>query len=90
MNEDQALGFEPEVEQEYQEDGLRRVREAGASEQVLSAVPARPRADRNATLEDQMSWLEDAGFDEVAGVYQDRRFVVYGGRKAEKKEVEHG
>jgi len=91
VNADQALGPTPEDEQEYQEDWLRRVREAGASDGDLSAALTRMRADRNATLEAQMAWLEEAGFDGVKSYYQDRRFVVYGGLKGEKeREVNRG
>ncbi|MBA2344621.1 MAG: methyltransferase domain-containing protein [Rubrobacter sp.] len=90
MNADQALGKSLEEEQEYQEDWLRRVREAGVTDQDIEAELVRMKADKNATLEEQTLWLEEAGFDGVDSYYQDRRFVVYGGRKGEKKEVEHG
>ena len=90
VNADQALGPEPDVEDEYQEDWLRRARGAGATEEDIDAAMTRMRADKNATLGDQMSWLEEAGFDGVESYYQDRRFVVYGGRKGRKKEMTHG
>ena len=37
--------------------------------------------DKNATLADQLAWLEIAGFENVACRYQRFRFVVYSGRK---------
>jgi hypothetical protein len=39
------------------------------------------RADRNATLESQLGWLEEAGFEQTGHRYKDHRFAVYGGKK---------
>jgi len=39
------------------------------------------RADKSATLEEQLRWLEGAGFDGVECRRKDHRFAVYGGRK---------
>ena len=85
VNADQVLGSTPEAEEEYQADWLRRVREAGASDADLSAALARMKADRNATLEAQMRWLEDAGFGSVESFYTDSRFAVYGGLKGRRR-----
>ena len=91
VNADQVLGPTPEKEREYEEDWLRRVREAGVSDGDLSAALARMKADKNATLEAQMGWLREAGFGSVESSYEDCRFAVYGGRKGKRrrKEVTH-
>lgn len=91
VNADQVLGPTPEAEQEYQEDWLRRVREAGVSDGELSAALTRMKADKNAALEAQMAWLRDAGFGSVEHSYADGRFAVYGGRKGSRrrKEITH-
>jgi tRNA (cmo5U34)-methyltransferase len=81
VNADQAQGETPEEEARNEEWWLRRVREAGVSEEDLAAALRRMRADRNATLESQLRWLKDAGFEPVRCAYEDHRFVVYGGRK---------
>ena len=60
---------------------LRRVREAGVSERDLSAAHTRMRADKNATLEAQLGWLAEAGFEAVRCVHGHHRFTVYGGVK---------
>jgi len=57
------------------------VREAGVSEEDLAAALLRMRADRNATLESQLGWLEEAGFEQTGHRYKDHRFAVYGGKK---------
>ncbi len=86
VNADQAQGETPEEEAHYEGWWLRRVREAGVSEEDLAAALARMRADRNATLEAQVRWLEEAGFESVRCAYEDHRFVVYGGRKGRERD----
>lgn len=81
VNLDQVLGETPEEEAGYEEWWLRRVREAGASEEDLAAAFRRMRADKSATLKAQLRWLEEAGFGEVECRREDHRFAVYGGRK---------
>jgi tRNA (cmo5U34)-methyltransferase len=81
VNADQVQGETPEEEAGYREWWLRRVREAGVSEEDLGAALSRMRADRNATLRAQVAWLAEAGFEAVRCAYKDHRFAVYGGRK---------
>ena len=81
VNADQVRGETPEEEAWYQKWWLGRVDDAGVSEEDLATALARMRADRNATLEAQMCWLVEAGFEAVRYVYKDHRFAVYGGRK---------
>lgn len=80
-NADQVSGASPEEETRYREWWLGRVREAGVSEGDLDAALTRMRADRNATLEAQLGWLEEAGFEEAGCPYRNHRFAVYNGRK---------
>ena len=81
VNLDQVLGQTPEEEAAFEEWWLRGVREAGASEEDLAGAFRRMRADKNATLEDQLRWMEEAGFEGVGCARQVHRFAVYGGRK---------
>ena len=81
VNLDQVLGRTPAEEARYEEWWLGRVREAGASEEDLAAASRRMRADKNATLSDQLRWLETAGFENVECRREDHRFAVYAGRK---------
>lgn len=92
VNADQVLGPTPEAEREYQAGWLRRVREAGVSDEDLAAALIRMKADKNTTLEAQMAWLRDAGFGSVEHAYEDGRFAVYGGLKgsSRRKEVTNG
>ena len=81
VNADQISGDTPEEEALYGEWWLRRVREAGVSEKDLATALLRMRADRNATLDAQLRWLGEAGFEGVGCRYKDHRFAVYGGKK---------
>ena len=81
VNADQVAGETPEEESLYEEWWLRRVREAGVSEEDLAAALSRMRADKNASLGEQLRWLGEAGFEGVECRYRDHRFAVYNGRK---------
>jgi tRNA (cmo5U34)-methyltransferase len=86
VNADQVHGETPEEEAVYCEWWLRRVREAGVTEGDLSAALARMRADRNATLQAQLEWLAETGFEAVRCAYTDHRFAVYCGRKGKDRD----
>jgi tRNA (cmo5U34)-methyltransferase len=81
VNADQIAGDTPEEETRFGDWWLGRVREAGVSERDLAAALLRMRADRNATLGEQLAWLGEAGFGGVGCRYKDHRFAVYGGKK---------
>ena len=81
VNLDQILGQTPEEEARHEEWWLGRVREAGATEKDLAAASRRMRADKCATLSDQLHWLAAAGFEGIECRREDHRFAVYIGRK---------
>lgn len=81
VNMDQVLGETPEREAAFEEWWLRRAREEGATDEDLAGAFRRMRADKNATLGDQVLWLREAGFGDVRRLFEDHRFAVYGGRK---------
>jgi tRNA (cmo5U34)-methyltransferase len=81
VNADQIAGDTPEEEARFRDWWLGRVCEAGISEKDLGAALLRMRADKNATLADQLLWLREAGFGEVDCRYKDHRFAVYSGKK---------
>ena len=83
VNADQISGETPEEEALYRGWWLKRVREAGVSEEDRAAALSRMRADRNATLGAQLLWLGEAGFGGIGCRYKDHRFAVYNGRKGD-------
>lgn len=88
---DQVLGATPELEEQYREDLIRRVREAGIGEQELDRFAERTRESHGHTFEApltaQLSWLAEAGFEAVDCFYKRGRFAVYCGRKPERNET---
>lgn len=81
INADQVLGRTPEIEDKYHESWLRQARGKGASEADISSALRRMETDKSATLESQLAWMEEAGFESVECRYENNRFAVYSGRK---------
>jgi len=71
INVDQIKGPTPELQQLYGDIWLERVRKSGAAEeQIQGGMERRIAYDREATLMDQLSWLEEAGFTDVDCIYK--------------------
>lgn len=81
INADQVLGATPEIEAAYRSTWLRQVRQRGVSEEDLTAAFERMEEDRMATLDSQLRWLAEAGFEQINCWYQHFSFVVYSGSK---------
>ena len=81
VNADQVQGETPEAEQDNHEHRHHRAPEAQLSESDPMAVPPPMKAVEKATLQTQMAWLREAGFEEVECHYRNDQFVVYSGRK---------
>lgn len=81
VNADQVQGETPEAERHYHEDRLHRATEAELSDEVPTAALPHIKAVEKATPREQMTWLRQAGFEEVECHYRNNQFVVYGGRK---------
>ena len=65
----------------YWDEWERLARAAGAPDEEFSAVEERGKYDKPALLDDQLTWLREAGFEEVDCYYKYLMFAVYGGRK---------
>lgn len=81
INVDQTLGATPGIESRYDAAHQREIRAAGGSEAELATALNRMKADKTATLVNQLAWLQEAGFIGVDCWYKDHRFVVYSGIK---------
>ena len=79
VNADQVQVETPEAERDHHEHRPCRAPEAELPEDGPTA--AHTKAVEGATLREQMSWLREAGFEEVECYYENNRFAVYGGRK---------
>jgi tRNA (cmo5U34)-methyltransferase len=92
INADQVLGPTPELEAIYHQTWLRQIRQLGCTEHEVELALERMKADRTSTLNDQLTWLKAAGFEEVDCWYKHYRFAVYAGckPKASADADEHG
>lgn len=81
INADQVLGRTRAVERMYRETWLKQVRAAGISETELAQGLERMKEDRMAPLDDQLAWMDRAGFTEVNLWYKYYNFVVWSGKK---------
>lgn len=81
INADQTLGTTPDNERVYAQAWADTARAQGSTDAQLVEALERMKADRTATLEDQLRWLRAAGFDHVDCWFKRYRFAVYSGRK---------
>ncbi len=78
INVDQIKAPTPELRALYWEEWLRMVREKGAAEEQIQASIQRQREfDRDASLTDQLDWLNEAGFANVDCVYKNTFIGVF-------------
>ncbi|MEF3303059.1 class I SAM-dependent methyltransferase [Paenibacillus sp. GYB003] len=81
VNADQAAGASPFFDRKYGDDWRRAVRASGLTAEAVEAAVERRKLDRNATVNDQLTWLREAGFAETDCVYKYNEFAVFYARK---------
>lgn len=85
VNADQVLGKTPNIDKLYRQHWLSTVSVA-LSDEELKAAKKRMECDRMAKLDDQLNWLEAAGFQDVDCWYKNYSFAVFGGHKPVDRE----
>lgn len=81
VNAEQVAMGTPEDEHQAKANWLAEIRQNGATEQQIEDSLVRQQADRCATTLDQLQWLREAGFIDVAAPYERGRFAVITARK---------
>ena len=81
INADQALGSTPANEDAYEQQWLAGVRAKGCTEADIAIAQERKKADKTATMEQQLMWMREAGFQNVDCWYKHHRFAVYSGER---------
>ena len=82
VNADRVHAETPEAERDHHEHHRRHhASDAELAEEGSTAAPLHMKAVEEATLQEQMAWLREAGFEEVECYYENNRFAVHGGRK---------
>lgn len=79
IHAEQVMGAQPASETRNRAAWQRQARAKGATDGDLAMAVERMRADRPATLEDQLRWLREAGFRDVDCYFKDHMFAVFAG-----------
>ncbi|GIP36462.1 class I SAM-dependent methyltransferase [Paenibacillus sp. J2TS4] len=82
VNADQARGPTPETDAYYKRRWMASVRASGLAQEMIDASVERRKHDINASVEEQIRWMEEAGFNEVDCMYKNLEFAVFYGKKA--------
>ncbi len=81
INAEQVLGTTPALDERYRSFWLEQVRALGATDQEIADSLYRQQQDRCATVEDQLHWMQAAGFRDVDCWFKDGRFAVLAGTR---------
>jgi tRNA (cmo5U34)-methyltransferase len=81
VNAEQVAGPTPAIDELYKKLWLQQVREAGATPDQIADSLYRQQDDRCASVEDQLTWLREAGFSDVDCWFKDNRFAVLAGTR---------
>jgi len=81
INADQVAGETDAIEQRSRQLWLKRARELKVSERDLDAALERMKLDLPATVGQQLAWMRESGFIEVACAYRNLIFAVLSGMK---------
>jgi tRNA (cmo5U34)-methyltransferase len=84
VNAEQVAAPSASLEDAYARWHERRARELGASDDEWAGARERMRADRLATVEDQLAWLLATGFADADCLYKERCFAVLVARRGER------
>ena len=81
VNADQVLGQTGYIESLYKKDWENKINSNGLTKEEVEAAHERTKLDKMSTLEDQIHWLQQSGFQDVDCLYKYFNFVVLYGRK---------
>ena len=81
VNADQIRGNTSETDRYFRRRWLEYIQSSGLTREEIEASIERRKVDINATLADQIRWMEEAGFQEADCMYKYMDFGVFFGRK---------
>lgn len=70
LNADLVIGSTPKIDANYQRNWMEKISESNLSEAQKKAVMERMKLDKPATLENNMKWLKNCGFEDVDIYYR--------------------
>jgi len=81
VNADQVRGRTPQTDAYYKQRWLAAVSASGLPQEAINASIERRKLDINATEEEQIQWLKEAGFIDVDCMYKNLEFAVFYAKK---------
>ncbi|OAB41727.1 class I SAM-dependent methyltransferase [Paenibacillus glacialis] len=81
VNADQAAGTSAYFDNRYKGQWEHTIRQSGLSNEVVASAIERRKLDHNATVENQLKWLREAGFVEAESVYKYNEFAIFFAQK---------
>lgn len=87
INADQVEGKNLLFDSLYKYLWRETVSHSGLDHEAIVQAFERTKLDKLSPLEDQLHWLQKAGFNEVDCIYKNLNFAVFGGYKDEKVET---
>jgi len=81
VNADQTRGTTPETDAYYKRRWLAAVQASGLPQHLIDASVERRKHDINASVDEQIRWMREAGFRDVDCMYKYFEFAVFCGRK---------
>ena len=81
INADQVIGSSVNVDKDYQRKRIEKINEFNLSEAQKNMVIERIKFDKPATLENNLKWLRNCGFEDVDVPYKYYNFCIFFGKK---------
>lgn len=82
VNADQAAGPSAYWEDYYMDQWKKAIWQSGLPAEAIEASIERRKVDMNATVQDQLDWLREAGFAQSDCVYKNNGFAVFAAHKS--------
>ena len=81
INADQVLGITPYLELRYKKLWSDYIENSGLSNEEVISAYERIKLDKEVKLDQQLKWMEEAGFSDVECIYKYYHFAVMFGRR---------
>lgn len=82
VNADQAAGTSAYWDDHYMTKWKEAIWQSGLNAKAIEASIERRKVDINATVQDQLDWITEAGFDQSDCVYKNNGFAVFAAHKS--------
>lgn len=77
LNADQVIGSTPNIDESYQRNWMKKINAINWDKSEKELIIERMKFDNPATLEDNLKWLNDCGFEDVDIYYKYYNFCIF-------------